>query len=379
MTPTDTIQDAATANPQDVLALGIDSTVTMLPNLPAGLLTPEQEKRRQELQKAAVGYARRGWLVVPVRHITDEELCSCDRGADCKSPGKHPVHDGWPEVASCDPDTVASWWRPNPGPNVLAHEWYPLANVGIVTGAGSGIFVLDVDIKADPALSGEITLASLARQHGELPATRIHHTGSGGMHYIWRHPGFQVRNSAGKLLGMDAGKGLDIRGENGFIVAPPSVSAKGAYEINPAHDVEPADAPEWLLDMLRREDDRQNGVMVPGDAPDAGLPYVRRYVESALRAEAGEVSDSAQGSVTTPSTRPRSPWAPSGPPGCCRRTPGRGCMTRPWPAAWARRRPGARSCPAGARAWRTRVTLTGTPLAASSRSVPGTRSATSSA
>jgi hypothetical protein len=36
--------------------------------------------------------------------------------------------------ASTDPDTLASWWR----------RW-PWANIGIATGARSGIIVVDVD------------------------------------------------------------------------------------------------------------------------------------------------------------------------------------------------------------------------------------------
>jgi hypothetical protein len=112
--------------------------------------------------------------------------------------------------------------------------------VGIATGADSGLFVLDVD----PDSGGFDTLAALEREHGPLPYTRTIRTGSAGKHFYWRWPGFAVSNSAGKL-----GPGLDIRGNGGQVVAPPSRSAKGAYEL--AVDAPVGDASTWLLDLLR--------------------------------------------------------------------------------------------------------------------------------
>ncbi|HEU5084458.1 MAG TPA: bifunctional DNA primase/polymerase, partial [Acidimicrobiales bacterium] len=84
----------------------------------------------------------------------------------------------------------------------------------------------------------------LASENGPLPATRIVRTGSGGLHYFFRHPGhFTVRNSTSWLA-----PGIDIRGKGGQVVAPPSVSGRGPYEVIADHPV--AEAPDWLLELL---------------------------------------------------------------------------------------------------------------------------------
>jgi hypothetical protein len=57
--------------------------------------------------------------------------------------------------ASTDPETLAAWWR----------RW-PWANIGIATGAPSGIIVVDVDRPA-----GEISLQILEAELGALPLT----------------------------------------------------------------------------------------------------------------------------------------------------------------------------------------------------------------
>ena len=94
-------------------------------------------------------------------------------------------------------------------------EWirrWPGCNVGIVTGAISGIIVLDVD-----GTQGETELARL----GDVPPTPTVRTGN-GRHLYFRHPGGTVSNFAGKR------PGLDLRGDGGCVVAPPSVHRNGA-------------------------------------------------------------------------------------------------------------------------------------------------------
>jgi putative DNA primase/helicase len=256
-------------------------------DLGAGYLDPGEDARRTELCQAAISYARRGMAVIPVRWMQDG-TCSCQRGVECPSPGKHPVHDAWPDVATADPLEVASWWRPSP-PEANPSEWWPKANIGIVTGRKSGIWVLDVDSYA----GGDARLAGYENRHGALPETRVHGTGSGGTHYFFTHPGdFEVRNDAKKVLG----QGLDLRGERGFVVAPPSVSAKGVYELNPAHDIAPVPAPEWLLSLLRDYYKEQRGESLAGEAPRVAGTAGRRYAEAALRAETERMRKARQGS-----------------------------------------------------------------------------------
>lgn len=251
-----------------------------------GALSSVEDARRQELCQAAISYAQRGYRVIPVRWVDASGECMCERNSECTSPGKHPVHDDWPNVASSDPLEVAGWWRPE-APGTIMREWFPWANVGIVTGEKSGIFVLDVDTYA----GGSQTLAAYERRNGDLPETRVHSTGRNGTHFFFRHPGFTVRNSAGRVLG----KGLDVRGENGFVVAPPSKSAGGKYELQPAHDIDAADAPDWLLDLLRNHDKGQNGSALSGAAPTEATGAARRYAEAAVEAECEKMREAEPG------------------------------------------------------------------------------------
>ena len=97
---------------------------------------------------AALRLARRGFEVLPC-HATGVGGCSC-RQPDCGSPGKHPrtrrgLHD-----ATTDPAEIGQWWR----------QW-PTANVGVRTGAVSGLVVIDID----PEHGGLDTMRSLAAEH----------------------------------------------------------------------------------------------------------------------------------------------------------------------------------------------------------------------
>jgi hypothetical protein len=167
----------------------------------------------------------------PCHGIADGR-CACPEGADCGSAGKHPLV-RWREQATADLATLERW----------AERW-PGCNWGLVTGAGSGIVVLDVDVK--DGKDGMATLRRLATEHGgRLPCNLIVRTGSGGLHLYLEHPGFHVSNSAGKL-----GPGLDIKADGGYCVAPGSSHVSGGrYEVERA--LPPAPLPEWLLDLLR--------------------------------------------------------------------------------------------------------------------------------
>ncbi len=187
-------------------------------------------------EKAAVWYGQKGYLVFPL-HSIERGVCSCGR-ARCEAPGKHPRIVQWPESASNSPRMIRSWWR----------RW-PNANIGLVTGEVSGVVVLDVD----PRHGGEVSLEELEKEHGPLPETVTSQTGSGGLHLLFSHPGLRVPNSAGAL-----GPGLDVRGDGGYIVAPPSLHACGRRytwdgALHPL-TMKPAPMPVWLKDkMLRPE------------------------------------------------------------------------------------------------------------------------------
>lgn len=146
----------------------------------------------------ALQYARLGWQVLPV-HWPMGNGCSCKR-PDCTNPGKHPltlhgVHD-----ATTDRRQIRKWWR----------TW-PEANIGVATGAASGIFVVDAD-----GAVGRETLVQLCGN----PRTLMSRTGN-GRHYFFRYPGERIRNS------VRFAPGLDVRGDGGYVIAPPSRHQNG--------------------------------------------------------------------------------------------------------------------------------------------------------
>src|SRR5690606_26937505 len=105
-------------------------------------------------------------------HTPSDGACSCRKGRDCDSPGKHPRIRRGVKEASTDQATIKSW----------GSRW-PDANVGVRT--GGRIVVLDIDCHdAD----GEASLALLELEHDELPPTLEARTGSGGRHLVFACP-----------------------------------------------------------------------------------------------------------------------------------------------------------------------------------------------
>jgi uncharacterized protein YdaU (DUF1376 family) len=176
----------------------------------------------------ALKYASQAWRVLPL-HRTQDGRCSCgDEG--CRSSGKHPRIGQWQKDATTEEEKIRQWWT----------TW-PTANIGVATGRGSGVFVIDVD---GPA--GRNTLEQWRAEHNWQPDTLTAHTGK-GFHLYFRQEGSNVLTSAGKL-----GAGIDIRGDGGYVVAPPSLHANGqTYTWEDAeHSV--AAAPAWLMESVAR-------------------------------------------------------------------------------------------------------------------------------
>lgn len=163
----------------------------------------------------------------------------------------------------------------------VVEEWtrHPNANVGVATGSVSGLVVIDVDP------GGDATIEALKRTLGPLPPTFVALTPKGA-HAYFRHPGIEVRCSAGRL-----GPGVDVRADGGYVVAPPSRTHEGEYRWRlPAGQVEPlpsdlADLPASWVEVLRS----QPRSLVAGEESD-------RYVDAAYRDEVRRVEAAPQGS-----------------------------------------------------------------------------------
>lgn len=202
-----------------------------------GASSPGDGDEVSDLLQAAVTYASRGWPVLPL-HTPHEGACSCGK-ANCRSIGKHPRLANGLKGASTDEATIRAWWA----------RW-PDANVGILTGPESGVVVVDVDSRH----GGDITLASLESANSALPPTPESTTGA-GRHKLFRHPGRPIRNKVGIKTPSSGQSGLDLRGDGGYIVAPPSLHANGkryAWVVSPEQG-ELAEFPDWLLKLAMRD------------------------------------------------------------------------------------------------------------------------------
>ncbi|MDP9404606.1 MAG: bifunctional DNA primase/polymerase [Actinomycetota bacterium] len=211
---------------------------------------------------AATVYARRGWAVFPA-HSPAFSMGRCTCGhADCASPAKHPRVAGGLKAATTDRAQIERWWS----------KW-PNANVAIRTGEVSGLMVVDID----PAHGGETSLARLVEQHGELPAGRVVRTGSGGRHLYFRHPGEAVRNDTSRRLG----PGLDIRGDGGYVIAPPSRHANGGRYGVAGRGGELPDLPAWMLRLLHPPEPPRP----PPAVPWRPGPDTSKWAKAALEGE----------------------------------------------------------------------------------------------
>lgn len=116
-----------------------------------------------------------------------------------------------------------------------------MANIGIVTGQPSNIIVVDVDIKS----GGRESLDLLMAENPELRLTYTVKTGGGGWHFYFVRPDSALGNKVGAL------PGIDLRAENGLVVAAGSTHYSGRrYEVFRNSDVLPL--PTGLCDVFSK-------------------------------------------------------------------------------------------------------------------------------
>jgi hypothetical protein len=125
------------------------------------------------------------------------------------------------------------------------YDRWPDAGVGIPTGKINGFFVVEADTSAGHDVDGITNLRQLEEQYGKLPPTLMARSPSGSVHYYFRHPGdgVHIKNSSSELA-----PGVDVRGDGGMVVAPPTKRHDGQYRwLNELDIIGP---PQWLLDRV---------------------------------------------------------------------------------------------------------------------------------
>jgi hypothetical protein len=242
--------DDASAPPSESEAIGDRALEGLQICHPESEKSQEKEAFRASMVDVALAYAFCGWHVFPLHTPDGDGRCSCAKAGDCKSVGKHPRTARGVKEATIDAARIGEWW-----------ERWPDANIGIATGAASGLVALDID----PRHAGDESVARLLEAHGDLPATLEATTGGGGWHVLFQHPGVTFKNSASVL-----GEGLDVKTGGGYIVAAPSLHASGRrYEWRV--ETKPAAMPDWLLELLT----------TPRQGDERGAdPVQRRFGES---------------------------------------------------------------------------------------------------
>ncbi len=209
---------------------------------------------------AALAYAEHGRPVLPI-HEPRAGACSCARGAQCPSPGKHPRWD----TVLC-PSGLESATTESAIILQMAAKW-PTSNIGMRC---DGLVVVDVD-----GHEGRATWERVAAEHGD-PGTLSQISGSGGQHYFFLHPEPEQFLSRVRFF-----PGLDLRcGRSACLVVAPSVHRSGGrYRWANRNPIAPV--PQWLEALLpRRAPERPTGP--PRTAPPGGCsPYGRhaRYRE----------------------------------------------------------------------------------------------------
>jgi bifunctional DNA primase/polymerase-like protein/primase-like protein/D5-like protein len=240
-----------------------DEQVAAPPGLRAAQVDAGDHSPGTMLQ-AALEYAQAGFRVFPV-HAIRAGACSCGGGKGC-APGKHPIGPLVPKGvkdASVEVQKIEAWW-----------SRVPDANIGIATGATSDLVVLDVD-----GPLGEQTLTDFETRYGALPRTRQVKTGK-GRHLYFRYPAkvTHLKSVARKNLG------LDVRGDGGYVVAPPSLHASGRrYEFE-VIDASIAECPTWVVDYANDPLDRnQRQTLAIKTTPAAGASSHSEHEEARLR------------------------------------------------------------------------------------------------
>lgn len=170
-----------------------------------------------DMKSWALAYAKIGWPVFPVTGY--------------KTPFKnsHGHLD-----ATTDPVVIEAWWTERSS-----------ANLALACGE---IVVFDAD--GPTALR---RLLAIAQANGGMPRTAVAQT-SRGAHFYFRAPAevhVRTRNEPRSKSGDD---GIDIKAHGGWVVLPPSVSAKSRFQYKWLSPLPIAEMPMWLLEALEPPD-----------------------------------------------------------------------------------------------------------------------------
>lgn len=189
----------------------------------------------------------------------------------CQPGSKFPIEGftDWPSRATNDPAQIEAW----------ANE-YSGCNWAVALGP-SGLAVVDIDPP-----TGEDSLLQYELAHEPLPPTREHRSARGGRHLIYRDDFLLCPNSVSKL-----GPKLDTRGQNGYIIIPPSTFEGGRYELTENRDI--AELPDFVSADAGKRREHVEAAAGTGMDSDSALGRARRLLCDYV--ERGDVAREGQG------------------------------------------------------------------------------------
>lgn len=192
------------------------------------------------LKEEAIKYSKMGLSVIPL-----------------KPKSKLPQSFSWEayQTRKAEPKKVAQWW-----------DKWPDSNIGIITGPVSGLVVVDCDSREAMKL-----VLSYVRQ-SVLDRIPFSSTGN-GFHLYFRYPKLPEDVALGNRgnLFKDKKRNVDVRGEGGYVVAPPSIHENGRrYAWASLNEL--IDRPEIPPELLVR-------IMTKGEGEEIRKPSKKAKVE----------------------------------------------------------------------------------------------------
>src|SRR3989338_2977107 len=132
----------------------------------------------------------------------------------------------------------------------------PRSNLGIITGKTNKIIVVDID----PRNGGDVSMKNL-----HLPPTYMVNTGGGGWHYYYSW------NFSRPAPALDYLDGIEIKGDGGYVVAPPSIHDKTSLPYEAVNSIdEMIEAPEWLCELKPKSERKEKLWEVGAEGVDVG-------------------------------------------------------------------------------------------------------------
>lgn len=180
-----------------------------------------------ELLRAGLHHLSLGHSLLPVGRNKRPHTQALKATGHTRTNPEGDVRGSWLPLQDAPPDeaTLRRWLR------------FPDTGLGLITGAVSGLVIIDGDLGDG--------IAKFDRW-GVTPRCHVR-TISGGLHYYVKHPGWKVKTVQTHTgASADLIHGVDIRGDGGYAVIPPTAFAHGRYHAlrGPGE----IDDPRWLPD-----------------------------------------------------------------------------------------------------------------------------------